>query len=186
MKKLLILIAVLTLLVSSAGCQEDTNTRATIAIEYEHSRIHEGFYFTVLDTLDVPNGDNRTFLLVTPDTTRWAHLVWEIEHELETSIEFFRGTTVSDTGTLIPAFNRNGNSTNNATTLVFHTPTVDTLGMLVGTIQQGDGKKAGGSDRVSNEFILRQNTIYLIRITNMTVNNNLIFTKLNWYELINY
>ena len=112
-------------------------------------------------------------------------MLWEIEHELETLIQFYWGTTYTDAGTIIPSFNRNGNSATVATTLVYHTPTITLVGTLAGTIQQGDGKKAGGSDRESNEFILEQNQSYLIRITNLTVNNNLIFTRLNWYEHTN-
>jgi len=163
----------------------DEATRAITTIEYEHHEIHDGRMFTILEVTDLGNMAIRDILVVTPDTTRWAHLVWEIEHELETSINFYRDTTYTDNGTPIISFNRNGNSTNVATTLVYHTPTITDVGTLVGTIQQGAGKKAGGSDRQSNEFILKQNTAYLVRISNLTVNNNLIFMKLNWYEHIN-
>lgn len=163
----------------------DSATWSIVTIEYEHFQIHEGTYYTVLEVTDLGNGAVRDIIVVTPDTTEWAHLVWEIEHELETSIQFYRDTLYSDNGTAIQSFNRNGNSTNNSTTLVYHTPTITNVGTLIATIQQGDGKKAGGSDRLSNEFILKQNTAYLIRITNLTVNNNLIFMKLNWYEQVN-
>ena len=163
----------------------DAATRAIATIEWEHYQIHEGKTFTVLEVTDLGNGAVRDILGVTPDTTEWAHLVWEIEHELETSIQFYQDTTYSDNGTAISSINRNGNSTNIATTLVYHSPTITNVGTLIGTIQQGSGKKAGGSDRLANEFILKQNTAYLIRITNLTANNNLIFMKLNWYEQTN-
>ncbi len=162
----------------------DATSGKLTAIEYEHSQIHEGNMFTVLEVTDLTNAAVRDILAVSPDTLKWAHLVWEIEHELETLIQFYRGTTYSDIGTEVDSLNRNGNSTNNATTKVYHTPTITDVGTLIGTIQQGDGKKAGGSDRLSNEFILKQNTSYLIRITNLTASNNLIATKLNWYERI--
>ncbi len=163
----------------------DEATRAIVSIEWEHYQIHAGNTFTILEVTDLGNGAVRDILVVSPDTAEWAHLVWEIEHELETSIQFYRGTTYTDNGTAIVAFNRNGNSTNVATTLVYHTPTITNVGTLTGAIQQGSGKKAGGSDRLANEFILKQDTAYLIRITNLTANNNLIFMKLNWYEQTN-
>ena len=163
----------------------DDDTRVIVTIEYEHYQIHAGNTFTVLEVIDLGNGAVHDNLIVTPNTTRWAHLVWEIEHELETQILFYRGTTYSDNGTEISSFNRDGNSTVNATTLVYHNPTVTDVGILIATIQQGDGKKAGGADREANEFILKQNTAYLIRITNLTVNNNLVSIKLNWYEHTN-
>lgn len=162
----------------------DEVTRSLTTIEWEHYQIHKGATFTILEVTDLGNGAVRDILVVTPNTTRWAHLVWEIEHELETKIEFYRNTLYSDNGTAIPSFNRQGNSLNVATTLVYHTPTVTNAGTLVGMIQQGNGKKAGGSDRLANEFILKQNYAYLIRITNLTANDNLIFMKLNWYEHI--
>ena len=163
---------------------QDVLSGKLVTIEYEHAQIHEGWMFTVLEITDLTNGAVRDLVVVAPDTTRWTHLVWEIEHELETSIQFYKDTTYSDAGTTITSFNRNGNSANIATTLVYHTPTITDVGTLVGTIQQGDGKKAGGSDRLSNEFILKRNTSYLVRITNLTASNNLIATKLNWYERI--
>ncbi len=155
-----------------------------IAIEYEHNQIHDGNMFTILEVTDLTNGAVHDLLVITPDTPKWAHLVWEIEHELETSIKFYRDTTYSAIGTEVTSFNRNGNSGNTATTKVYHTPTVTDVGTLIATIQQGDGKKAGGADRLSNEFTLKQNTVYLVRITNLTASNNLIAVKFNWYERI--
>ena len=162
----------------------DEYTGSLTTIGWEHHKIHEGDTFTILEVTDLPNAAVRDILVITPDTTKWAHLVWELEHELETLIQFYLGTTVTDNGTLVPSFNRNGNSANVSTTLVYHTPTITNVGMLIGTVQQGSGRKAGGSDRESNEFILKQNTMYLIRITNLTANNNLVSMKLNWYESI--
>ncbi len=160
----------------------DEISRAIVSIDFEHHKIHEGNHFTILDIDDLGNAEVHDMLVVTPDTTEWAHMVWEIEHELETLIQFYMGTTYSDIGIIESSFNRNGNSINTATTLVYHDATITGVGTLVGAIQQGAGKKAGGSDRQSNEFILKQNTVYLIRITNLSANNNLVFIKLNWYE----
>jgi hypothetical protein len=161
---------------------QDALSGKLITIEYEHAQIHEGNMFTVLEVTDLGNGATRDLFVISPKTTRSAHLVWEIEHELETSISFYKDTTYSDIGTEVTSYNRNGNSYKVATTKVYHTPTVTDVGTLIATIQQGDGKKAGGSDRLANEFVLKQNTVYLVRITNLTANNNLIGVKLNWYE----
>lgn len=161
---------------------QDPMSGKLVTIEYEHFQIHEGFMFTVLEVTDLTNGAVRDLLVVSPNTTTWAHLVWEIEHELETSIQFYYDTTYSAIGTEVGSYNRNGNSPNVATTLVYHTPTITDVGTLIATIQQGDGKKAGGADRLSNEFVLKQNTVYLVRITNLTASNNLISVKFNWYE----
>jgi len=162
----------------------DSNTRTLVNIDYEHHMVHQGKMFTVIEVTDLGNGAVRDILIVTPDTTEWAHMVWEVEHELETMVQFYCGATYSDNGTAISSFNRNSNSNNTATTLIYHTPTITDVGELIATIQQGDGKKAGGGDRVSNEYVLRQNCAFLIRITNSTTSQNLVAMKLNWYELI--
>ncbi len=164
----------------------DKATRSIVFIDLEHQKIHEGNTFTILDIDDLGNAEVHDMLIVTPDTTKWAHMVWEIEHELETLIQFYTGATYSDIGIIAPSYNRNGNSSNTATTLVYHDATITGVGTLIGTIQQGAGKKAGGSDRQANEFILKQNTVYLIRITNLTANDNLVFIRLNWYEHVSF
>ena len=146
---------------------QDAVSGKLVTIAYEHLRIHEGNTFTVLEVTDLGQAGVRNLYIVTPDTNKWAHLVWEIEHEKETSIQFYMDSTYSNIGTEITPFNRNGNSPNIATTKVYHTPTITDVGTLIGIIQQGDGKKAGGSDRQSNEFILKRNTVYLVKITNL-------------------
>jgi hypothetical protein len=69
---------------------------------------------------------------------------------------------------------------------VFHTPTVGATGTTV--IREwhiGSGRSVGGGDRATQEFILKQNTKYLIRINNQTTNNNYMALKLSWYEHTN-
>ena len=167
------------------GYTTDVITGSITSLENTHHEIHEGNMFTVLNVTDLGNGAVLDILIVTPDTEKWAHMVWEIEHELEALIQFYQSTTYSDIGTPLPSLNRNGNSSNISTTLAYHTPTITNVGILIGTIQQGSDKKAGGSDREIYEFILQQNCVYLLRITNLTASDNLIFTRLSWYEHAN-
>ncbi len=160
----------------------DSVTNALIIIDYEHHEIHAGSSFTVIESTELGNGATFDVLIQTPDTTKWAHLVWEIEHELETQFQFYSDTVYTDNGTAINAFNRDANSSKVSTTLVYHTPTIGGVGNLTATIVSGSGKKSGGGDRLANEFILKQDCAYLIRITNLTANNNWQTVKLNWYE----
>jgi len=162
----------------------DPITHALITINYEHHELHEGDSFTSSHAVELTNGQAFDFLIVTPDTTKWAHFVWEMDCELEMAAVLYEGTTASANGTSIPAFNRNRNASGTATTLTFHTPTVagGAEGTAIINVHVGTGKTAGGEDRGTHEFILKQNTKYLFRATNATISVNWIRLQFDWYE----
>ncbi len=155
------------------------------AIDFEHSQIHEGHSFFVHNVVDLGNGANSTLLIVTPNTTTWAHIVREIDIELESSFNLYEDSIVSANGTPLTAVNRDRNSANTAEVLFFSSPTVTDFGTLISQSQLGSGKKAGGGGRDTSEIILKQNTKYLFVITNLTTNNNVISSKISWYEHTN-
>ena len=66
---------------------------------------------------------------------------------------------------------------------MFHTPTNPTGGsIIVNPVVIGAGKLVGGTSRNDNELILKQNTLYLLEITNNVVGNNVITQLFDWYE----
>ncbi len=163
----------------------DTATNAVVTADVSRNMLNNGYMFTVMESTDLSNSAIRNILVVTPDTDTWAHLFWTVAHELEAKVEFYADTAYSANGTEISSFNRDGNVSANATTLVFHTPTITDAGTLVATAHQGGGQKAGGGDHEASEFILKQGSAYLLRITNATTSDNLIYMKLAWYEYAN-
>lgn len=160
----------------------DVATGAFQVIETDHHEVHGGDSYHVSNLTDLGNGANATFLFITPDTTKWIHLIWIVEHELETRLEFFEDTAVSSNGATLIAYNRNRNSNNSAGVLVFKDPTVTSQGTILDDHQSGSGKKAGGGQRGALEWILKQNANYILRITNQTVNNNTVASQFIWYE----
>ena len=160
----------------------DTATHSITTIEWEHLEIHEGDSYFICDVVDLGNAANRTILIITPDTTEWAHIIFEVEMELEATIRLHEGATVVASGTQITAFNRDRNSINTATAIIYHTPTISNDGLLLHAAQLGSGKKSGGETRSLNEIILRQDTNYILRVINQTNNNNVISTRISWYE----
>jgi hypothetical protein len=163
----------------------DTATHTLQTIEYEHHEIHLGSSFTCSYTADIGNGANMDIEIVTPDTTEWAHFLYELEVEAESHLTIYEASTLTE-GTALVVHNRDRNSATANTTLVYHTPTGITTGTTkIREAHIGSGKTIGGGNRGTQEFILKRNTKYLIRITNATTSNNYMSIKLDWYEHTN-
>jgi hypothetical protein len=160
----------------------DSATHNLIFIDAGHHEIHDGSSFTSTYTDDKSIGTIMDILIVTPNTTKWAHLIWTIEGESELDISLYRGATASNNGTPLIVSNRNDNSANTPTTVCYHTPTVDSgsEGTLYRVWHTGSGKASGGGTRSDTERILQQNTKYLFRITATAA--GWIAIKLDWYE----
>ena len=101
---------------------------------------------------------------------------------MEYDFNLYEAVTTSNNGTTLDVFNRDRNSGSTATIIAFHTPTVTGTGTRIRCWHAGSGRNFGGGDRGSHEFILKQNTKYLFRITNATTNNNFMALKIDWYE----
>jgi hypothetical protein len=166
----------------------DKATRSIPEMDYEHHEIHVGdaFYFT--DIATVNNGNVREYIMVTPNTTKWCHLVWEISGTLITTVEIFEGTTTSDNGTEITIYNRNRNNGTSSTMNAYHTPTITLDGTKLYAekfgVSGGNSIRIGGVVRSAQEVILKQNTKYLFRVTSGSASND-ISSKFRWYSHIN-
>lgn len=163
--------------------QLDETTKALVTIDTSHHEVHEGDMFVYCEVNDITNGAVRDILFVTP-ATKSCHLVINVVSEAEADFKFYESTTASNNGTGVTAYNRKRTSTNTATALVYHTPTVagGSEGTLLCMKHWGSGKSNGGEDRSANEWILKASTKHLIRVTNATASNNQIAIELEWYE----
>lgn len=160
----------------------DPYVHAPVSIDVPHHEIHEGDMFSACDAADVANGANRDILIVTG--AKYTHMFAIVMSEAETDVKIYEGTTASNNGTTIASYNRNRNSAKTPVTAITHTPTVagGSEGTLLCTKHYGSGKSLGGENRGENEWILKPNTKYLIRINNATTSNNYQSTELMWYE----
>ena len=160
----------------------DASTQAQTTIDYEHHEIHSGSSYTADREVNLANGASMDILLITPNTTKWAHLIYEIEAQAEMQFYIYEAPTAT-AGTAMTIINRNRNVTNPATVTLSHTPTGITPGTtIIRKYHMGAGKAFGGGARSAHEFVLKQNTKYLIRMTNLTVTTNWATIVLNWYE----
>jgi hypothetical protein len=176
-----------TTLFESAGGEfkQDLTTGAFTTISYDHHEIHSGSHFFTGNYTDLANGQVYDILIVTPNTLKYSHMIFELRTEAEAMFGYYEATTTSANGTAMTVFDRNRVTANTAGTTFFHTPTVTSVGTLLGSGIFGSGNKQGGGLRDSNEFILKPNSKYLVRVTNNTALANWYDWQFDWYEHTN-
>ena len=166
----------------------DASTNTLQTIDYSHHEIHAGSHFTYTEyDGDLDNLAVIEILITTPDTTKWAHMIAAITGALSTTVEFYE-TCTHTAGAAKTAYNNNRNSaTANTTTLaVSNDDNAD--GTPIYSVQFGistgggaSGVSGGGSLRADGEYMLKQNTKYLLRVTS-NADNNVVSVMLGWYE----
>lgn len=180
MKTILFILLIASLCFSQAIVQSngenhyikaDNSTQALMTIDYAHHEIHAGSHFKAgYQDVSMATGDTISLVVVTPNSTKYAHWTLTAQSTGEVNIQVFEGATPSDSGTAVTVWNRNRNSSTANTTLVGHTPTIGhpiatTRGtkMVEKWIGSTGFKEAiGGEQRGDSEFILKANTKYLI------------------------
>ena len=168
----------------------DGTTTAIKTVDYSHHEVHSGSHFSYTSTQDLTNGQVVSYVVVTPDTTKWAHFGFILSAQAEFTLDMYEAATPAANGTLVSApavINDNRNSETVHTTHIYHTPTLGggSKGTLIKKWQGGSGGKVGGSAGTSEEIILRRNTKYWFDITNGTALNNFISLLVEWYEHTN-
>ena len=93
-----------------------TNTLQTI--DYSHHEVHAGSHFMYTDSVTLGNGGTQDYMIVTPNTTKWAHMTFYLDGSAITQWQLYEasdknGTTEQTVG------NNNRNSTTVNTTKVY-------------------------------------------------------------------
>jgi len=164
----------------------DDATNALVCIDYSHHEVHEGDLFTYHDTVTgMTNGATQYYMITTPDTTKWAHFGLKFEGQGLATIAVYEASDKTGT-TLQTSFNKNRNSLTAATTTVHKAVSGGTTnGTQIYTATAGSGTNSNnltiGKAGSSEEWILKQNTKYIILITNGTVTQT-VNLELLWYE----
>lgn len=168
----------------------DGATTALKIIDYAHHEAHAGSHFTYISTQELTNAQVVSFVVVTPNTTKWAHFGFLLSGAAEFSLDVYEAATPTANGTLVSApavINNDRNSGTVHTTHIYHTPTLGggSKGTIIKKWHGGAGKKVGGQAGTAQEIILRQGTKYWFEITNMTASNNFVDWVVEWYEHTN-
>lgn len=162
----------------------DSSTETLQVIDYPHHEIHSGSHYFICGFQDFSNGEVVDFTVVTPNTTKWLHMLFQIEGSGAVSIEIYEDATVDVAGTVTTPNNNNRNSANTSDAVIRTGDTFTDIGTLKFGNQSGANKAAGIIGR-ENEIILKQNSTYIFRITNQTAITNVIYFCGEWYEHIN-
>ena len=162
----------------------DNTTGDFTVISREHHEVHEGSSFRYFDSVTLGSAGTQVYLITTPNTTKWAHFTFTIDGTAVTSFDIYEGADRTGT-TLQTVFNANRNSIKTATIAVHKDISAGTTDGTV-FIKYASGtasnqSRSSSSAEFNSEWILKQNTKYLIRITSGTA-GNLCNIMLNWYE----
>ncbi len=165
----------------------DGSTASLQTVDYPHHEIHGGSRYvltqrTAVDAFDI--AAPLSFYVITPNTTKWAHLViygdanapayWELFEDDGNASNF----DVSGGSAATPT-NRNRNSANTSGLTITTAPTITKAEAAVLISTEAIAKSSSAGTR--HEWILAQNTEYLVRATSY-VDNNEGSISLDWYE----
>ena len=173
--------------VSFSGLHLDGATNQLTTIDYAHHEAHAGSgYFAVYSAL-AADTELIEVRIQTPDTKKWAHMIIGIDTALASYAQMWVPTTKThEAGNAITPFNRDNNSSNTSGLTICHTPAgsqagAANLAQYIGSASTSGKADAGGGTGSRGEFILLQNSSYLIRITSRA-DNNALSIVLDWYE----
>lgn len=191
----------------------DKTTKAAILVPHALHKLHEGdSYSSHYTTTTAATDDHRTAIAFkTPDTAKWGHLVITITSSQLAEFFLLESPTTLDVnkGSGGNIFNRNRNSSNASGMLSNDSPPIEdavstyTEAQLAiadgganfvnsGTqveyvvLAGGGGPRVvGGNSRGEQEFILKQDTLYMFLLQNIGANANIHLLNLDWYEHTN-
>lgn len=157
-----------------------------VTIDIAHHEIHCGDMYVTTRIFDLANAASDVLHIIVPNETgtlltmKKYHTLISFNSEAEAEMNIYEAPTTSNNGTLLTKINRERNSTYTSNLGIYHTPTSSVDGTLIYSKHIGNGIAIGGGVR-SDEFVLKNNTKYLIRLTNFAAGNNHISWELNHY-----
>lgn len=177
-----------TLLVNSF----DAFTLFQSVIQSDHAYIHQGIAFTYSAAYSLLGSASKECYFVVPNAAaggKYIHFRPLTFSSLASPIQItmYENGTYSGGSPLTP-FNRNRNSSRTAEMTIYDgTPTITADGTALQTGIIGTGTAPtrinGGSGAGSNEeIILKSNTKYMIRCTNLTSTATTVSMSIFWYE----
>ena len=167
---------------------KDPLNSAISTMDVEHYEIHEGDHFLCSSVQSVTG--NATIDYVLSIGSKPAHLVFSIiGNDAGINGATYEGVTSNNDGTLVTPINNNRLSSNTSTLTNRVNPTnINITGAtLLRSFRSGTGgtpsqRKSGSVER-SREVILKTNTKYLIRTTNLSSATNNVSIDISWYEI---
>jgi hypothetical protein len=156
---------------------------AVKALDYAHVRIHAGDSYVTSRIANIANGGHLDIRFLTG--ARECHTTIDVSATGKCNFLLYQAPTIAG-GTAQPVVNMRTTSTKTSTVTATHTPTVTAVGadILVSKLVPGTtgGNAVGGNSGSRNEIILKPNTEYLFRLTNLSGQANDLNTIITHYE----
>lgn len=161
----------------------DDLSNASVSIDINHAKIHAGTHYQYTDIVTLASSASQDYMF-TVASSKPAHLTFNVQGTAQTTVSLYEATDKTGT-TLQTVYNNNRNSSTVASTTLHKGVSGGTTdGTLIFSIQGGTATGAFSqvsSSRNENEYILKLNTKYILRITS-GANGNVISSVINWYE----
>lgn len=174
---------------NGTAAEFDSINNAIVFMEWEHRSIHKGLAYNL-----------NVYSTVTAGTPKYCQFktgVGYIHLKQKTIVDgadillcsFIEAPTVTNGSTVVPNYNRNRNSSNISTMVVYSDPT----GISGGTILEydylfgadnalGGAQAASTPSEMSLEWVLKPNTSYIYKLENLGDGTATFLAKLMWYE----
>lgn len=166
----------------------DDKADALNTIAQGHHEIHEGDHYGIEVTASLNAAQAIEILFTTPASGgKELHLTWSAFSAGGAHIELHEAVGYTSGGTAATPVNNNRNSTNTSAATGARTGTpAGALVYTAGTIIHGpqylsSGQIASGGDRRENEFVLKYNTTYVLRVVS-DVASIRCWLEAMWYE----
>jgi hypothetical protein len=153
-------------------------------IDIDHFFTHAGATFTCSDTITIAQSSTKYFhLKVANNPIHLIHYEF-VSTQADLDILLFENPTTSADGDACTVYNRNRGSSNVAEIEVYEDPTVGADGTQLEHDQVTGGKQAGGGtfDEGGQEWILKANEQYLIKIINSSNQDDEVSYKISVLE----
>lgn len=169
----------------------DPSTHGLLVMQYDHHEIHEGEHYFMDEVFDLAINNVADIRVTTPNTTKWAHMLINFDTEVEYEYYLYEGVTITVAGTAYVPRNSNRNSGNasglaidyitNASVANANADTgVGAATALYHDLIGSGSKLAGSAGAERAEIILKQNTIYDMRLIANAA--GYINAHMAWYE----
>jgi hypothetical protein len=163
----------------------DNSTHTLQTIEYEHHEIHAGSHYMLCGyDSDMSVNELKDFVIITPNTTSWAHMTFDFSSSLGATLNIYEGVTGVSGGTSQAPINNNRNTASTSSLSIILNPTAITPGTaIIGSYLSGGNRTSGFNSR-DKEIVLKQGTSYLFRFQSLANSNTLGYCG-EWYEHTN-
>lgn len=160
-------------------------TGALVTIDLAHHKVHAGYHFMFTDHVELGSSASKSYLIVTPNEDKFAHIWFDLVGSTITTFEFFEDTD-RESSALASFGNNNRNSPILPSTWIYEDPSGGTTDGIRLHIHKGGSSTNQARSSISTgndeEIILKKNTKYLLKITSGAA-SNLVNVKLEWYEV---